>query len=121
MIREPLWPVKKVHAHCDLAKDDGGVLLVLENPPDRKANLIGTLNRCRDLIKQGLKQVVIRAIDQDDFRGRILEGLGGSQASKTTADYNDWRLSHLLLTSFRPFCRTPTQENNATGSPSRNR
>src|SRR5215470_10024334 len=29
-----------VHS-CDLTKDHGGILLVLENSPDRKANLIG--------------------------------------------------------------------------------
>src|SRR5215467_5382277 len=108
-----------VHS-CDLAKDDGGVLLVLENPPDRKTNLIGTQNRRRHLVEQGLKQVVIRAIDQDDFRGRILESLGSGQSAKATADYNDSRLIHLLLISFRLFCRTPTQETNATSSPSGN-
>src|SRR5215472_18854034 len=90
-----------VHSR-DLAQDDGGILLVLENSPDRKANLIGTQNRRRHLVEQGLKQVVIRAIDQNDFRGRILESLSSGQSAKTTADYNDSRLSHLLLISFRP-------------------
>jgi hypothetical protein len=44
--------------------------------------------------------VVIRAIDQDDFRGRALESLGGGQSAKAAADYDDSRLSHLLLNFF---------------------
>jgi len=82
-----------VHSR-DLALEHGRVLLALENPPDRKTNLAGRQNRGRHLVEQGLKQVVIRAIDQDDFRGGVLESLGCGQPAKATTDYNDSRLSH---------------------------
>jgi hypothetical protein len=98
---------------CDLGKDNGGVLLVSENSPDWKANLIGTQNRRCHSVEQGLKQVVICAIDQDDFRGRILESLGGGQSTKATADYNDSWLSHLFpqLSSVRnPSSNTDAKE-----------
>src|SRR5215470_4400836 len=84
-----------VHS-CNLAQDHRGVLLVSENPPDWKANLIGGQNRRGHLIEQGLKQVVIRAVDQDDFCRRLLESLGDGQSRKATADYDDFRPSHLL-------------------------
>jgi hypothetical protein len=38
--------------------------------------------------------VVIRAIDQDDFRGRLLESLGSGQSAKATADDNNSWMSH---------------------------
>jgi hypothetical protein len=41
--------------------------------------------------------VVVRAIDQDNFRGYLTERLGGSQSAKATTDYDDSRLIHLLL------------------------
>src|SRR5262249_36150222 len=46
----------------DLAKDHSSVFLVLQDPTDRKANLIGGQNRRRHLVEQWLKQVVVRAI-----------------------------------------------------------
>src|SRR5262249_29740413 len=82
---------------CDLALDHGRVLLVLENPSDWKPNLTGGENRRGHLIEQRLKQVVVRAIDQDDFRRRLAESFGGSESAKSTADYDDSWLGHLLL------------------------
>src|ERR1700751_5032209 len=48
-----------VHS-CNLTQDHRGVLLVSENPPDRKANLIGGQNRGGQLIERGLKKGVVR-------------------------------------------------------------
>jgi hypothetical protein len=69
--------------------------------------LTGGQNRRRHLVEQGLKQVVIRAIDQDDFRGRVLESLGGGQSSETADhDYYMWQLMcHDLQCSDVCFCR----------------
>src|SRR5215469_105558 len=80
----------------DITEEDSGVLLVLENPPDRKTNLIGGKNRGGHLVEQRLKQVVMRPIDQSDFHRRLLERFGRSESAKATAHYNDSRLSHLL-------------------------
>jgi hypothetical protein len=93
-----------------LALEHGRVLLALENPPDRETNLTGRQNRRCHLVEQGLKQVVIRAIDQDDFRGRVLESLGGGESAKAAADYDDSRLSHLLLNFFSPSSNTNARE-----------
>jgi hypothetical protein len=51
------------------------------------------------LVKQWLKQVVVCPVDQNDLYGSMLEGLGGGQSAKATADNNDSWLSHLLLHS----------------------
>src|SRR5262249_49693213 len=100
---------------CDLAVENSRVLLLRTNSPARKADLFGAQNGRRHLVKQELKQMVISAINQDDFRGRILESLSSGQSAKATADYDDSRLSHFLLN------RTPTPENKATRSPLGNR
>src|SRR5262249_8230849 len=50
-----------------------------------------------------LKQVMVRAIDQGDCRRSLLESLGGGQSAKATANYNDSRLSHLLLNFLQSF------------------
>jgi hypothetical protein len=55
------------------------------------------------LIEQGLEQVVIRAIDQRDFCGRILESLGGRESAKATAEYHNSWLGHLLLDFHQSF------------------
>src|SRR5262249_15292561 len=91
-----------VHS-CDLAQNHRGVLLDLENAPHRKAKLIGGQNRRRHWVEQGLKQVVIRAMDQCDFRRRMLESLRGGQAAKAPVDYNDSRPSHLLPNPLQSF------------------
>jgi hypothetical protein len=44
-----------------------------------------------------LKQVVVRPIDQDNFRWSILESLGGGQPAKTSSDDDDSWLSHVFL------------------------
>src|SRR5258708_16432924 len=64
----PIWrvhedgPLILIHA-CDLAHDDDGILLPSQNSPDRGTNLSRCKHRSRDLIKQGLKQVMIRAVN----------------------------------------------------------
>jgi hypothetical protein len=73
------------------------------------------------LIEQGLKQVVICAIDQRDFRRRFFERLGRGKSTKATADYNDSWLSHLCLNCLRVghsnFGNTDARQQIATGEP----
>ena len=63
---EDTFPVF-IHA-CHLSQDHRRVHLLSENRANWKADLTGSQNRRRHLIEQGLEQVVIRAIDQDDLR-----------------------------------------------------
>ncbi len=44
-----------------------------------------------NLIEQGLKQMVIAAIDQDDLDRRSIERLGGAEAAEPPADDNHHR------------------------------
>jgi len=47
--------------------------------------------------------MVVRAINQKDFRGRIFECLGGGQSAKAPAHYHNSWLSHLLLDFLQSF------------------
>ncbi len=61
----------------NLAKDYSCILLFPENIPDRRAYLRRS-EHCRGhLIEQRLEQMMIRAVNQDDFRRSVLEGLSG--------------------------------------------
>ena len=56
----------------DFSQDHRGVLLIAKNAADRRRNLAGRQHcRCH-LIKQGLKKMVVCAVDQDDLRGGML-------------------------------------------------
>ena len=58
---------------------------------NRNANLARGKYGGRDLIQQGLEQVVVFAIDQHDFRWRMLEHLGRGHAAKASADDDNYR------------------------------
>jgi hypothetical protein len=77
-----------VHAD-DLPEDHGRVLMFPENPADRRADLPGTEDRSRHLVKQRLKHVMIVPIDQDDARWRLPKRLRGGQAAKAAGDNDD--------------------------------
>ena len=58
-------------------------------------------NRGRHLVKQRLKNVVIGAVNQNDFRGTPAESLGSRQAAKAPTDNNNtW---HIFIHSFFSF------------------
>ena len=79
-----------VHS-CDFTEDHRGVLLVSQNPANRRANLTGGQLRRRHLIKERLKEVVIRTVDQDNLCGRLPQSLGCREASKTSSnDHDTW-------------------------------
>jgi hypothetical protein len=75
----------------DFTHDDGGVLLIPQNPANRRADLSRTQEGRRHLIEERLKEVVIGAIDQNDPYRCLSEGLGGREASKASSDdYDPW-------------------------------
>src|SRR6266853_5306359 len=80
----------------DLAKDHRGVLLPSKNSPDRRSDLTRCEDRCRYLIKQRLKEVMIGAVYQSDARRSISKRPGRRQPSESCADNNNLDLSHRL-------------------------
>ncbi len=63
--------------------------------PDELAERRGDLPRGKDgdrhLVEQGLKDVVVVPVDQNDLRRRATESLDGSQATKASTDNdNSW-------------------------------
>ena len=90
-------PLLLVHAG-DFAHDHGRVFLFSQDTADRGADLRGTEHRRCDLIKQRLKDVVIRAVDQNVLRRRVAQSLGRSEAAKPAADnHNSWRVGGAWL------------------------
>src|SRR5260370_32185330 len=87
----------------DLAKDHRSVLLPSKNSSDRRSDLTRCQDRCRHLIKQRLKQVMIGAVDQNDARWSISKRLGRCQPSKSCPDNDDLRWSHGRPRRPRPF------------------
>jgi len=66
-------------------------LLLPQNGADWRADLTGRQLRGRHLVQQRLKQVMIRAVDQNDLRSRVLQRLGRCQAAESTADDYNYR------------------------------
>ena len=53
-----------VFINCaDFAKNYGRISLILQKPPDRRCDSRWRKHRCRDLIEQRLKEIVICSID----------------------------------------------------------
>src|SRR5271165_1656868 len=73
------------------AKKHRGVFLLAENAPDRGGDLAWVEDRSSDLIKQGLKEMMIGAVDQDDARRGVPQNLGGSQSAKAASNDYDTR------------------------------
>src|SRR5580658_2577070 len=92
-------PIGGVDEHVLLALIHSGnftedyhrVLLLPENVSDRRAYLTRRQHRCRYLIEQRLKQVMIRPVNQNDLRRSFLEGFSGGQSAKTPTDDHDTR------------------------------
>ena len=64
---------------ADFAQKYGRVSLILQKSPDRRCDLSWRKHRCRHLIEQRLKEVVIRSINHNDIGVRMLKGLSGSE------------------------------------------
>src|SRR5262249_31308570 len=78
---------------CHLTHDYFRVLLIPKDIADWRRNLTGRQYRGCHLVKQRLKQVVIRTVDQDYFRGCLPQSFRGGQSSETAAhDHHLWPL-----------------------------
>jgi hypothetical protein len=51
----------------------------------------GRKSRGGDLVKQGLEQMVVLTVDDDDVGWRRCEALGGGEACEASADNDDTR------------------------------
>src|SRR5215472_1893646 len=87
-----------VHSR-DFPQNHCGVLLIPKNVADWSRNLIWRKYRSCNLVKQRLKQVVIGAVDQNDFRRRVSKCLGGGQSPEAPTNDDDSRLRHIYLDS----------------------
>jgi hypothetical protein len=81
-----------------LSKEYGCIPLLPHNSAEGRPNLTRCENRSRHLVKEWLKQVMIRTIDENDSRRRALQGLDGCQSTEAAADNHDNRemVSHIL-------------------------
>src|SRR4029077_20663959 len=84
----------------DLAHNYHRIFLVPQYSTDWRTDLGRTQHRCRHLIKQRLKQVVICPIDQDITRRRVVESFGSSQTTETSAYNHDARCAHVSCASY---------------------
>jgi hypothetical protein len=64
-----------VYVH-NFTEDHRRILLLPKDVADRRAYLPGRQHRGRHLVEQRLKQVMIHAVSQDDFRRSSFEGPG---------------------------------------------
>src|SRR5206468_1514963 len=75
------------------AKDHLRIRLLPKDTADWSPDLSGGKNRRCHLVKQGLKQVVIGAVNQHDFGWSPTERFGCCQSPKTSAhNYNSWQM-----------------------------
>src|SRR5580698_327365 len=74
---------------ADFAKKYGRISLTLQKSPDRGCDLSRRKHRCRHLIEQRLKEVMIRSINHQDIGVCIPKGSSGSEPRKTSTDNHD--------------------------------
>src|SRR6185295_11081094 len=80
--------------HCSyFAKDHLCIWLFPEHAADGSADLPGCKNGGRDLVEQRLKQVVVGAVNQNDFGLSATKSLRGRQTTKASANNNNaWKM-----------------------------
>src|SRR5215831_20345565 len=86
--------IRRVNKHAafflidtrNLTHNYGCVLLFPQYSPNRRAHLPGSEHRCRHLIKQRLKQMMIRPINKNDLDGGLSKGFRRGQAAEPAAD-----------------------------------
>jgi len=74
---------------ADFAKDYGRISLIFQKCTDRRRYLSRREHRCRHLIEQRLKEVVIRPINDKDFRVRVPHRFCGRKPCKPGAYDHD--------------------------------
>ena len=76
-------------------EQDPDVLLTAQDPPDGRRDVGGRQRRGRDLIEQGLEEVIVVAIDQRDPHRRAGQRARGVQTAKPSAQDDDvWIRGH---------------------------
>src|SRR6185437_13280479 len=79
----------------DFAEQYVGVFLAAKEPADRRGDVGRREHRRRDLVEQRLEDVMIRAVDDGDIDGRVLERARGVEAAEAAADDDDaWAGDH---------------------------
>src|SRR5262249_11295629 len=73
----------------DFTHEHHRVLLIAQDSANGRSDVPGAQQGCCHLIEERLKKVVIGAIDENDLRWCVSEGLRGRQASKTSSDDHD--------------------------------
>ena len=79
------------------AHQDGDVCLRSDNRADRLGDLGRRQARARHLVEEGLKRVVVGAVEKRDSHRRAREGLRCGQAAETSAEDEDVRARVLRL------------------------
>src|SRR5580693_5828925 len=74
---------------ADFAKKYVRISLTLQKSPDRGCDLSRRKHCCRHLIEQRLKEVVIRPINDKDFRVRVPQRFCGRKPCKPGTDNHD--------------------------------
>ena len=96
--------IRRVNKHAafflidtrDLTHNYGCILLFPQYSTDRRADLPGSEHRCRHLIKQWLKQMMIRPIDENIDGRRFAESLRRGETAEPTAYYHNTRGGRFL-------------------------
>src|SRR5262245_9430542 len=70
----------------NLAHDDGGIALRAQDLANRCGDLCRRQRANGDLVEQRLEQVMVRAVDEHDLNGGVLQRFGGGQAGESSAD-----------------------------------
>jgi hypothetical protein len=60
-----------------------------QQPADRHRDVAWRERGCRDLVQQGLKDVMIRPVDQGDIDRRMAELLRGGDSGESATDDED--------------------------------
>ena len=80
-------PVLEVEAG-DLGQFDVDVLVLAQDPSERLCDFAYRQDSRRDLVEQGLEQVVVRAVDERDLDVDSTQHIRGMEASEAPADHD---------------------------------
>src|SRR5262245_39632007 len=74
-----------------LRQDDARVALAAKDAADRRGDVGGRQSGSRNLIEQGLEQVIVVAIDHHDIEWHLRQSPGGRQPAKSGSNDDDTR------------------------------
>src|SRR5437763_198383 len=91
---EPVSAANEAFPRCDalhFGQQDLGVRLPAQQPANWSRDVGRRERRRRDLVQQWLKDVMVRAIDDGDGDGRILQCTRGVETAESTTDDDNVR------------------------------